>query len=165
VATVLSSAVTSAAPPELREVAARPEAPDISLPDSEGRPFTLSQLRGKVVLLNFWATWCPPCRAEMPSMQVLWDSLKGPGFELVAVNVGEDEDLVFAFRHELGTTLTFPVVMDKSGTSTRKYPVVGLPTSYVLDKKGRIVYVAEGGRDWTSPAIVNAIKALIAEKN
>lgn len=145
----------------LSPVAAKPPAPDFNLPNSEGQSVKLSDLRGKVVVLNFWATWCPPCREEMPSMQTLWESFKGDDFELLAVNVGEDEDMVFAFRHELSKTLKFPILLDEKSQVARTYPIRGLPTTYVLDKQGRIVYQALGGRDWNSDEIKQALRELI----
>lgn len=152
------------APPALSPIANKPPAPDFNLPDTDGRRVQLSSLRGKVVVLNFWATWCPPCREEMPSMQTLWESLKGQDFELLAVNVGEDEDLVFAFRHELSKTLTIPILLDENSEVAQRYPIRGLPTTYILDKQGRIVYQAIGGRDWLAPGIMETIQALIKEK-
>lgn len=152
------------APPALSPIATKPPASDFILPDTDGRRVQLSNFRGKVVVLNFWATWCPPCREEMPSMQTLWESLKGQDFELLAVNVGEDEDLVFAFRHELSTTLTIPILLDENSEVAQRYPIRGLPTTYIIDKQGRIVYQAIGGRDWLAPGIVDTIQALIKEK-
>ncbi len=145
----------------LSPVAAKPTAPDFTLPDSEGQSVKLSDLRGKVIVLNFWATWCPPCREEMPSMQTLWESFKGKDFELLAVNVGEDEDMVFAFRHELSKALKFPILLDQQSQVARMYPIRGLPTTYVLDKQGRIVYQAVGGRDWNSDEIKQLLRELI----
>ena len=149
---------------ELSTVAAKPPAPDFTLPNSEGGAVKLSDLRGKVIVLNFWATWCPPCREEMPSMQTLWESFKDEDFELLAVNVGEDEDMVFAFRHELSKTLKFPILLDEKSQVARLYPIRGLPTTYVLDKQGRIVYQAVGGRDWNSDGIKQALRALMGPR-
>jgi len=142
-------------------VDSKPTAPDFTLPDSDGKKVKLSALRGKIVVLNFWATWCPPCREEMPSMEALWEELKGNEFELLAVNVGEDEDLVFAFRHEMPKTLKLPILLDEKSQVARQYPIRGLPTTYVLDKQGRIVYQAVGGRDWSAPKIVQILRALM----
>jgi len=150
-------------PSQLSPIAAKPSAPDFTLPRYEGGPVTLSNLHGKVVVLNFWATWCPPCREEMPSMQTLWESLQGEDFELIAVNVGEDEDLVFAFRNEISKSLGFPILLDNNSEAAGRYPIRGLPTTYILDKQGRIVYQAIGGRDWSAPGILKTIRDLLRQ--
>jgi len=97
-------------------------------------------------------------------MQTLWESFKGDDFELLAVNVGEDEDMVFAFRHELSKTLKFPILLDEKSQVARTYPIRGLPTTYVLDKQGRIVYQALGGRDWNSDEIKQALRELLGPR-
>ena len=157
----LPAATAGKAP--LKPLVAKPTAPAFSLADTEGGKLSLSQLRGKVVLLNFWATWCPPCREEMPSMQTLWQQLEGDHFELVAINVGEDDDLVFAFSNELEEPLTFPIVLDTDSKVVRSYPVIGLPTSFIVDKQGRMVYQTTGSRDWTSAEVLEVLQGLMAE--
>ena len=157
----LPAATAGKAP--LKPLVAKPVAPEFSLADTEGRELSLSHLRGKVVLLNFWATWCPPCREEMPSMQTLWQQLVGDRFELVAINVGEDDDLVFAFANELEEPLTFPIVLDTDSKVVRSYSVIGLPTSFIVDKQGRMVYQITGSRDWTSAEVLEVLRGLMTE--
>jgi len=145
----------------LFEVAAHPQAPDFFLEDMDGKKRHLSDLRGKVVLVNFWATWCPPCRREMPSIERLSQALKGRDFEILAVNVAEDIDMVNSFTSTLDMEPTFPIVFDKDSSVLKSWPVMGLPTTFVLDKNGRIVYRAVGGREFDNPSILAQIRGLI----
>lgn len=145
----------------LFEVAARPQAPDFFLEDIDGKKHRLSDLRGKVVLVNFWATWCPPCRREMPSIERLSHALKGTDFEILAVNVAEDLETVFSFTGTLDPVPTFPIVFDTDSRILKAWPVMGLPTTFILDKHGRIVYRAVGGREFDDPAILTQIRGLI----
>ncbi len=136
----------------------KPAAPDFELRDDEGKIHTLSDYKGKTVIVNFWATWCPPCRAELPSMNRAWAKLKDHNVEMLAVNVGEDEDTIFAFTGEY--PIDFQILMDESGEIISRWPIKGLPTTFVVDKEGRLVYRAIGGREWDSDEIINAIKAV-----
>ena len=147
--------------PMLTPLPSLPRAPEFSLRDADGKSHRLSQHRGKVVLINFWATWCPPCRHEMPSMQRAWDRLRGEDFMVLAVNVGEDEDTVFAFSFATGVTLDFPILLDRDSAAIKAWPVRALPTSFILDREGRIVYRAVGGREWDDPRLLEKIRALI----
>jgi len=141
----------------------RKPAPELKLKDIDGKPRNLAELRGKVVLVNFWATWCPPCRHEMPSMQRLYQSLPRERFEILAVNIGEDDDTVFAFIGTLKPSPTFQLLLDRDSMALRKWPVMGLPTSFVIDKKGRIALRAVGGRDFDSTSVAAQLKMLINE--
>jgi peroxiredoxin len=109
-------------------------APEIALKDLQGHEVKLADLRDKVVLLNFWATWCKPCKEEMPAMQAAYDKLHGQGLVVLAVNELEDTDKVIehirAYRH------TFPVVMDHDNHVANRYGVVGLPASFLIDRQG-----------------------------
>ena len=121
--------------------------PDFSLVDAEGSLQHLSTGRGRVVLVNFWATWCPPCLAEMPSLEALYQSYKDRGLEVLAVSSDtQGAQIVLPFVTQ--NRLSFPVLLDPSGEVTRLYGVASLPTTYVLDREGRLVTVAVGGRDW-----------------
>jgi len=161
----------SAAEPALAEgrafsaVLGSPPATRFVLSDMDGKKVDLEKLRGKPVLVNFWATWCPPCRKEMPSLQRLWKKLGASGLQVVAVNVGEDADTVFAFMGILENAPTFPIVFDKDSEVMRKWPIRGLPTTFLVDKDGKVIYRAIGGRDFDSPEIVEIIKKLLAEQN
>ncbi|HWV58045.1 MAG TPA: TlpA disulfide reductase family protein [Longimicrobiales bacterium] len=139
-----------------RAVRAGDEAPEFVLPDLNGDSVALSSLRGQVVLVNVWATWCPPCIWEMPAMERAYQELAGRGFEIVAVNVdvGSDDparnSLVAAnvrdYVNELG--ITFTVLRDPGGAVERAYSVEGLPTSFLIDRKGRIVHRLLGPAEW-----------------
>ena len=137
------------------------QAPELKFKDLVGRMHDLAELRGKVVLINFWATWCPPCRREMPSMERLAQALKGEPFVALAVDVGEDADTIEAFTSQLDTTLTFPILLDTRGHSMKAWKVAGLPTTFLVDKQGRIVASAIGGREFDHPEIVKTVRELI----
>jgi cytochrome c biogenesis protein CcmG/thiol:disulfide interchange protein DsbE len=109
-------------------------APEIVLPDLQGKEIRLSDLRGKVVLVNFWATWCKPCKEEMPAMQASYDKLHDEGFVVLAVNELEDTEKVA--EHIRTHDHTFPVVMDHSNRVANRYGVVGLPASFLIDRQG-----------------------------
>lgn len=143
----------------LTPLANKPVAPAFSLQDIDGKTHHLADYRGKVVVINFWATWCPPCREEMPSMQRAWEStLKQEGIPLLAINVGEDEETIFAFTGDY--PVDFPLLMDLDSAVIDSWPVRGLPTTFIVDKKGRLVYRAIGGRAWDDEKLLAAIKAL-----
>jgi thiol-disulfide isomerase/thioredoxin len=135
-------------------------APDFTLDDMDDEPFTLSDYRGKVVLINFWATWCPPCRKEMPALEALYKKLGGESFAVLAVNQWEDPDHVFAYTGELNVFPTFPILFDPDSAISEKYRVKGLPTSFLIDKQGRLVYRAVGGRDFDHPEVEKLIRVL-----
>ena len=135
-------------------------APDFVAPDLEGRLVRLSGFRGRVVLLNLWTTWCPPCREEMPSMDKLYARLRGPDFELVAVS--EDEDgkrVVEPFVGEM--KLSFPVLVDPEHQVGDRYGVWGYPETFVIDRNGYVVERVIGPRDWAAPDHIARLAALI----
>ena len=136
-------------------------APALKLKDIEGKSHDLAKLKGKVVLINFWATWCPPCRREMPSMERLSQRFKGQPFVVLAVDVGEDADTIETFTSQLDTTLTFPILLDTRSHAMRAWRVAGLPTTFLVDKQGRIVASAIGGREFDHPEIVKAVGELV----
>jgi len=136
-------------------------APALKLKDLDGRLHDLAQLKGKVVLINFWATWCPPCRREMPSMERLAQAFKDKPFVVLAVDVGEDPDTIEAFNSELDTVPTFPILLDTRSHVMRAWKVAGLPTTFLVDKQGRIVATAIGGREFDHPAMVQAVRELL----
>jgi thiol-disulfide isomerase/thioredoxin len=133
--------------------------PDISFLNLENnQSVRLQDFRGSVVLLNFWASWCPPCRAEMPSMERLNSELKGSDFVMVAVNVQEDPSLIKSFLREY--ELDFPIYMDPDGSAAREIGVTGLPTSILIDRKGRAFAVVTGALEWDSEAMLGMMKDL-----
>lgn len=123
-------------------------APDFTLQTLDGKEAKLSDFRGKPVFVNFWATWCPPCRAEMPDMQELYDNMD---IEVLAVNMTDtesSEDGVASFAADM--ELTFPVLMDTEGTVSDKYNVKAYPTSYMVDAEGKISHVAYGAMNYNT---------------
>jgi len=132
--------------------------PDFALAVMDGGQYRLSDQQGKPVIINFWATWCPPCRRELPSMNQGWQKIKHQGIDMVAINVGEDEDTIFPFTADF--PIEFPVLLDLNGEITAQWPIKGLPTTFVIDPDGRIVYRAIGGRDWGSDIILDKVRAL-----
>jgi peroxiredoxin len=111
-------------------------APDFTLEDLDGNPVRLADLEGQVVLLNFWATWCGPCRLEMPALQARYDALKAQGFTVLAVNMDEPRDDAALFAQDLG--LSFPVLLDPGASVNDLYRVRGYPTTYIVDREGLI---------------------------
>ena len=136
-------------------------APEFTLTDMDGETHSLSDYRGKVVMLNFWATWCPPCRREMPSMEAVHQRLQDENFTVIAVNEWEDPDHVFAYMGQLTVFPTFPILFDQAGEVSKAYKVKGLPTTLVIDREGRVVYRAVGGRDFDHPEVVKLIRGLL----
>jgi len=134
-------------------------APDFALKDLQGNQVVLRDLRGSVVFLNFWATWCPPCRVEMPSMERLYQQLKDKGLVMLAVDMQENEKLVKAFMGDF--SLSFPALLDRDGDISFFYGVRGLPTTYIIDHEGRIIGKAVGPRDWASQDALQLFQSLL----
>ena len=118
-------------------------AEDFQLTDLAGKQQSLSQYRGKVVLVNFWATWCKPCTTEMPAMQAMYDKLRDKGFVVLAVNELEDEAKVR--EHIMQHGHTFPVLLDRDNKVANQFGVFGLPVSVFIDKKGVVQEYIKGG--------------------
>ena len=132
--------------------------PDFALQDTEGNMHRLSDYRGKPVIINFWTTWCPPCREELPSMNRAWHLLEKEGIAMLALNMGEDEDAIFIFSADYPTD--FPILMDQSGEVIEQWPVKGLPTTYVIAPDGTFAYRAIGSREWDDKVLLDAVRAL-----
>ncbi|HHJ35093.1 MAG TPA: TlpA family protein disulfide reductase [Gammaproteobacteria bacterium] len=136
---------------------------DFELQDMDEENRKLSDYKGKVILLNFWATWCPPCVREMPSMERLRQQVGTEAFEVIAVNQMEDIDEVFAFTGQLEIDPGFKILFDSDSQISQAYHVRGLPTTYLIDKKGNIRYRAVGGREFNHPEVVKIINRLMNE--
>jgi peroxiredoxin len=143
-------------------VSGQAPAPEFSLPTPDGKTIALAQLRGKVVFLSFWATWCPPCRVEMPSMERLYREFKDQGLVMLAVDMGESGRQVVRFMKEF--RLTFPALLDADSQVASRYGVQGIPTTFLIDRSGRGVGAARGPRDWASPEAKALIRSLL-ERN
>ncbi|NOZ64560.1 MAG: TlpA family protein disulfide reductase [Caldiserica bacterium] len=139
------------------------EAPDFTLLNLEGKKVSLKDYRGKVVLLNFMATWCHWCRKEMPHLQKLYDRFKGSDFIIVSVfSDREGAKVVVPFMKKSGFTFSLSSgLLDPTGKVTAMYRVTGTPTSYLIDRKGMIIGRGIGYREWSSPAAINLIKAAL----
>jgi len=135
--------------------------PEFSLPALDGRhPVSLAEQRGRVVLVNFWATWCGPCEQEMPAMERLYEQLGGEDFELLAVSVDDSAPEVAAFRDRLA--LRFPILLDPGAEVARRYQTTGYPESILVDRDGRMVERYVGPREWDAPAYVDRIRRLLS---
>lgn len=134
------------------------QAPTLRLNDDDGKVVDLDQYRGRVVLVNFWASWCPPCRKEFPSLSRVRKLFKPSEFEVLAVNVGEEPDFAFSFA---GIT-DFPVLFDRDSKAVAAWGVQGLPTTFLVNRKGQLAYRAAGGREFDDPDIVSAIRQLLS---
>lgn len=138
-------------------------APLFTLKDIQGTNVSLSDFKGKVVLINFWATWCGPCKAEMPSLNNLHKALKDKGFAVLAISTDSSEKPVRSFVTERG--ISFPVLMDKDRTVySDKYAVIGLPMSFLIDKNGVVVGRVVGEVVWDSPEMKNKIEGVLNKK-
>ncbi|MEE4378033.1 MAG: TlpA disulfide reductase family protein [Candidatus Competibacteraceae bacterium] len=143
----------------LVDVPDKPVAADFSFFDIQGQTLSLSGYRGKVVVINFWATWCAPCRKEMPSLQRTWEQIRDKGGVVLAVNYWSDsKDDVMKFFENL--SVDFPILLGDKEELTESWPVRGLPTTFVVDPEGRLVYQVEGDIEWDAPDIVGKILAL-----
>jgi peroxiredoxin len=139
-------------------VAAAP-APDFALRTLDGGTVRLPEFRGRVVFLNFWATWCVPCREEMPAIQALAGELEKQGLVVLAVNYEESPETVRAFIRETGLTLR--VLLDPDGAVARRYRVAGLPASFFVDRRGALVGSVLGFRDWRGTAARGYVDGLL----
>ncbi|TDY02822.1 TlpA family protein disulfide reductase [Thiohalophilus thiocyanatoxydans] len=149
---VTSAPLAAERPPLINDPA---PAPSFTLEDMDGKTYKLEDYKGQVVVVNFWASWCPPCREEMPSMERAWKQLQEEDIAMLAINVGEDADTIFTFTADY--PVSFPLPMDQDSTVINEWPIQGLPTTFVLDKQGRIVYRVVGGREWDDPELIDML--------
>lgn len=143
----------------LRPYPAERHAPALVLPTLRGADIDLAALKGKVVLVNFWATWCPPCVEEIPSLQRLYKRLQPQGLEILAVDVGESVEIMEAFLQD--KPIDFPVLMDSDGEALRRWGIYAFPTTLVLDREHRIRYAVFGAFDWSSDEVIDALMPLL----
>ena len=135
--------------------------PNFQTRTPEGVPVSLVDFRGRVVLVNFWATWCVPCLEEMPAFERLHREFARKGLTVLGINVQEEEQVIRDFRRKLG--LTFPLLLDPNLDIYRAFGVVGLPTTYLLGRDGRPVALAVGKREWAGEEARALIRLLLAE--
>ncbi len=133
--------------------------PPLALQDLAGKPHDLADYRGKVVLVNFWATWCEPCRAEMPSIDRLRRSLQGKPFEVLGVNLAEPLSRIEKYLESM--PLGFPLLRDRDSAASKAWKARVLPASYLIGRDGRIRYFAYGELDWTSEPVRKTVSELL----
>ncbi len=136
--------------------------PPLRLENLSKKIISLADYRGRVVLVNFWASWCPPCVHEMPSMQRLADGLSDKPFEILAVNMAESPVVIREFL-QTRVNVDFPILLDRDGAALKRWQVFAFPTSFVIDKSGRIRFGLFGATEWDSPEIVQKIQQLLRE--
>jgi peroxiredoxin len=134
--------------------------PDFFLKDLTGKKVEIKQYKGKIIFLNFWATWCGPCKEEMPSLEVLHRQFKGDNFVLLTISV-DYEGLKPVQEFLSKQHYTFPVLLDPNGETLDLFEVKGIPTTFIIDKRGRVIGRAIGPRDWKSPEVFSLINFLI----
>ena len=157
---VPASATTSGQTPSPRQGFA---APDFTLELMQGGEVTLSDLRGQVVILNLWASWCPPCRTEMPALQRVYEATRQRGLEILAVNATYQDSLASAqeFVHQL--ELSFPVPLDREGAVSRLYQLRAMPTTFFIDRQGVIDQIIIGG-PMSEATLRAAVESLLDEE-
>ena len=136
-------------------------APELQLPRLSGEKLSVAELRGRVVFVNFWGTWCAPCRSEAPSLERMYRKLRPEGFEILAVSIDAPgaRDEVLAFRDEF--ELSFPILLDPGKEAYRAYQATGVPETFMLDRDGQLVERLIGPRDWDQPRYQQAVRRLL----
>jgi DsbE subfamily thiol:disulfide oxidoreductase len=160
--TTRSAAIDYKVIPNLEEVKDHPAAPDFTLVNPENKKISLKDFRGKLVFLNFWASWCAPCREEMPAMERLYQEFRDKGLVILAVSVKDGRKEAVAFVKEL--KLTYPIGLDPQGEVGLQYGAWGLPATYLIDPKGIVLARAWGPADWYSLAARQLIRSLLDGK-
>jgi len=136
-------------------------APNFTLPDLNGINHTLSNYKGKVVFLNIWATWCKPCKDEMPSMEKLYQKFKDKDFAMLAVSIDKDgKKSVEPFMNEY--KLTFPAILDPEGITSKLYKTTGVPETFIIGKNGIVIHKVIGPRDWGTEPVFGVFEKIIS---
>ena len=134
-------------------------APAMRLDDLDGQPYDLEEDRSAVVFVHFWASWCGPCRREMPAIQRMWNQLEAEGLRIALVNTAEDEETVFSFL--AGHAPDIRPLMDRDGQRTEAWQPRGLPATYLVDRDGRVRYQVLGGRPWDEEPYLGFLRGLL----
>ncbi len=147
-----------AAPGQLKTYKGKLINPDFKLSDMQGNSKTLADYRGNIVLLQFWATYCTPCRKEMPTMNNLIKKMQGRPFKIVTINMAESTKAINHFIDEV--PVDFPVLQDTDGTVLNQWKVFAAPANFILDKQGKILFTLYGGTEWDSDDMVRKLSIL-----
>lgn len=150
--------VAAALPPGVMRIDGTP-APALQLDNLDGAAYDLKATHGHWRFVHFWASWCGPCREEMPAVQKLSEVMQGKNFQIVMINTAEDEDTIFEFLSTISVELNS--LMDVDGTVTEVWKPRGLPTTFLISPKGEVKYQAIGGRDWDKPEYVGFLNTLL----
>jgi len=134
--------------------------PDFVLMDTNNQPVALKLLRGNVVMINFWATWCPPCVEELPSIDALGKSFADKPFKILAINMGEDRESILSFLNRVGFKLDFPLLIDPGAKTADLYAVKTLPATLLVNQDGTFAFGGVGAREWNSEQARNEILPL-----
>ncbi len=142
----------------IKEISPGVPAPDFSLQNIEGESISLSDYKGKVILLNFWASWCGPCIAEMPSIENLHKTVKDENIQVVTINLGESKDVVSNFMSKNG--YSFNSLLDSDNSVAGIYGIRSIPTTYIINKEGNIVASKLGSHEWDSEGVISILREL-----
>jgi peroxiredoxin len=138
-------------------------APDFTLASRAGKPVSLTQYKGQVVMINFWATWCGPCRQEMPHLEAIHKKYSKMGFTMLGVNVEPDSKAADAWLSKQGTPVSFPILFDTDSKVSKLYSVAGMPSTVIVDRKGKVRVLHKGYKPGDENEYLNSIRALIRE--
>lgn len=151
---------SNAADSHIRPIKIPYPAHEFRLKDLDDKWISLKDLRGKTVIINFWATWCPPCRKELPSMQRTYKKYKNEKFVILGINVGESWDVIAPFLTPLN--IEFPILLDTDSSELAIWKAIGLPTSFVINGQGMVTHRFTGGRDWDDPVFRKDLEKILA---
>lgn len=151
-----------AAPINLNKLEIPQPAPTFQLVDLNNKTHTLEDFKGKPLIVNFWATWCPPCRAELPAFNRAWAKVKDHDIQMIAINIGEDQKTVFDFIQDF--PIDFTVLLDPESDQLANWQAHGLPTTYIIDAEGKVFYQAVGEREWDNDELLTKVLALRKSK-
>lgn len=133
-------------------------APEFLLRDMDEKIHELEDYQGKPIIVNFWATWCPPCRDELPSMNRAWKKVEKEGIKMIAINIGEDEESIREFTKKF--PIDFTILLDETSEEISNWSIRGLPTTFIIDASGHVVYQAVGGREWDEDKLLDKVRKL-----